>query len=68
MATTTTLTPRQLDVLRLVADGYKSPEIAGQLGLSPYTVKNYLERIYDRLGAMHRVDAVAIALRSGLMD
>lgn len=54
-------------MLTLIADGYTAQEIAWQLGLSHYTVKNYMGRIYERLGAFDRVHAVAIAFRSGLM-
>jgi DNA-binding NarL/FixJ family response regulator len=61
------LTPRLIDVLHLVAEGRTTDEIAGTLGLSPYTVKNYMERIFERLGARDRAEAVAIALRSGLL-
>jgi DNA-binding NarL/FixJ family response regulator len=61
------LTPRLLDVLHLVAEGRTTDEIAGTLGLSPFTVKNYMERIFERLGARDRAEAVAIALRSGLL-
>jgi DNA-binding NarL/FixJ family response regulator len=59
------LTPRLLDVLHLVAEGRTTDEIAATLGLSPFTVKNYMERIFERLGARDRAEAVAIALRSG---
>jgi DNA-binding NarL/FixJ family response regulator len=61
------LTPRLLDVLHLVAEGRTTDEIAATLGLSPFTVKNYMERIFERLGARDRAEAVAIALRSGLL-
>jgi len=64
---TTVLTPRQLDVLALVADGRTTTEIARQLELSPHTVKNYLERIFERLGARDRTQAVAMALREGIL-
>ncbi|HYH27268.1 MAG TPA: LuxR C-terminal-related transcriptional regulator [Actinomycetota bacterium] len=62
------LTPRQLDVLRLVADGRTAAEIGAMLGLSPHTVRNYLDRIYDRLKVRDRTSAVALALRNGLLD
>jgi DNA-binding NarL/FixJ family response regulator len=64
---TLTLSPRFLDVLRLMAEGKTTREIALELGLSRYTVKNYIERIYERLGARDRVQAVTIALRTGLI-
>ena len=62
-----TLTPRLRDVLLLVAEGKTTSEIARDLGLSPYTVKNYIERIFERLGAQDRVQAVSTALRQGLI-
>ena len=62
------LTPRQRDVLTHVADGRTTDEIARILGLSPHTVKNYLERIYERLDTRDRTQAVAIALREGILD
>jgi DNA-binding NarL/FixJ family response regulator len=61
------LTPRMTDVLLLVCEGKTTTEIARDLGLSPFTVKNYMERIFKRLGAQDRVQAVGIALRSGLI-
>jgi DNA-binding NarL/FixJ family response regulator len=62
-----TLTPRLRDVLLLVCEGKTTTEIARDLGLSPFTVKNYIERIFERLGAQDRVQAVGIALRNGLI-
>ncbi|HJV04714.1 MAG TPA: response regulator transcription factor, partial [Actinomycetota bacterium] len=64
---TVPLSPRYVDVLRLMAEGRTNREIALELGLSIYTVKNYVERIYERLGARDRVQAVTIALRAGLI-
>jgi DNA-binding NarL/FixJ family response regulator len=61
------LSPRFLDVLRLMAEGKTTRQIALELGLSRYTVKNYIERIYERLGARDRVQAVTIAIRAGLI-
>jgi DNA-binding NarL/FixJ family response regulator len=64
----TTITPRMREVLTLMADGKTNREIAYELGLSPFTVRNYIERIFERLGAMDRVQAVSKALREGIID
>jgi two-component system nitrate/nitrite response regulator NarL len=42
--------------------------VARELGISPHTVKTHLERIFEKLGAGDRAQAVAIALRQGLVD
>jgi DNA-binding NarL/FixJ family response regulator len=62
-----TLTPRLRDVLLLVAEGKTTAEIARDLGLSRNTVKNYIDRIFERLGVQDRVQAVSTALRLGLI-
>jgi DNA-binding NarL/FixJ family response regulator len=62
-----TLTARMRDILTLMAEGKSQREIANELGLSHFTVKNYIERIYERLGALDRVQAVSTALRAGLI-
>jgi DNA-binding NarL/FixJ family response regulator len=62
------LTPRLREVLSLVAEGYNTTEIARELRLSRHTVKNYMERIFQRLGARDRTEAVAIALREGILE
>lgn len=59
------LTPRETEVLRLVADGEDVPEIAKLLFLSTGTVRNYLTTVVNKLGARNRVDAVRIARQSG---
>jgi DNA-binding NarL/FixJ family response regulator len=64
----TALTPRMREVLALMAEGKTNREIAYELGLSPFTVKNYIERIFERLGAMDRVQAVSKGLRQGIID
>lgn len=61
------LKPRELELLRLVADGATNREAAGQLFVSEATVKAYLLRIYDRLGARDRASAVAAAYQRGLL-
>jgi DNA-binding CsgD family transcriptional regulator len=62
-----TLTPRLRDVLLLMCEGKTTAEIGRDLGLSPFTVRNYMQRIFERLGAQDRVQAVAIGLRAGLI-
>ena len=61
------LTPRELDVLRLVAEGASNKQVAKTLFLSVSTVKSYLDDIYRKLDASDRAHAVAIALRRGLL-
>jgi DNA-binding NarL/FixJ family response regulator len=63
-----TVTPRQREILRLIAEGQTSAEIAEELGLSVFTVKNYVERVLSRLGVYTRAGAVGLALREGLLD
>ena len=65
---TRTVTPRQRDVLRLIAEGRTTAEIADELGLSVFTVKNYVERTFSRLGVYSRAGAVGLALREGLLE
>ena len=62
------LTPRERDVLVLLADGAGNREIASHLDISEHTVKFHLSAIYGKLGASTRTDAVRKALRSGLID
>jgi len=59
------LTPRELDVLHVAAEGATVGEIAGRLHLSPGTVRNYLARIVGKAGARTRVEAIAIARERG---
>jgi DNA-binding NarL/FixJ family response regulator len=60
----TLLTKREEDLLRLVAEGLGNREIAHQLNLSEHTVKNYMFRIFDKLGVSNRVELVLYALSS----
>ena len=59
----TTLTRRELEVLRLLADGLDQAEIAERLVISPKTVGTHIERILAKLGAHSRAEAVALAYR-----
>lgn len=58
---------REREILALVAGGATNQEIATQLFLSPNTVRNHLARIYSRLGARSRLEAVSIAKRERLL-
>ncbi|MEP7086565.1 MAG: response regulator transcription factor [Gemmatimonadota bacterium] len=62
------LTERERDVLRYVAQGYTAPEIGEKLSISPKTVDTYKQRIGEKLGFTHRSDYVKLALRLGLLD
>jgi DNA-binding NarL/FixJ family response regulator len=62
------LTEREIDVLRLVAEGYANREIARMLHLAEGTVKNHLSAILQKMGARDRTNAVLRALREGLLD
>jgi DNA-binding NarL/FixJ family response regulator len=61
------LTPRERDVAHLVADGMRNQEIALKLNLREHTVRNYLIRIFDKLGISSRVELVLYVL-SGVED
>ena len=61
------LTPRQLEVVQLIARGLTSHEIAEELGVRPKTVENYKQRVFARLGVQNQAHAVARCARMGLM-
>jgi DNA-binding NarL/FixJ family response regulator len=67
-ATDGALTPREIDVLRLVAGGNANKQIAAQLSLTEETVKSHIRNILSKLGANDRTHAVAIGLRRGIID
>jgi two-component system response regulator DegU len=66
--TTTPLSKREREILQMVANGSTTKEVARDLGISPHTVKTHLERIFEKLGANDRAQAVAIAIRTGLVQ
>jgi DNA-binding NarL/FixJ family response regulator len=62
------LSRREKEILQKVAYGATTKEVAHDLGISPHTVKTHLERIFEKLGANDRAQAVAIAIRTGLVE
>jgi len=57
------MTKREADVVRLAVEGLSNREIARELGLTEHTVKNYLFRVFDKLGVSNRVELVLSCLR-----
>lgn len=62
------LTPRESQVLRLMADGLRNKEIAGRLGISEQTVMSHIKAIFEKLGVNDRTKAVMVALHRGIID
>ncbi|MES1240418.1 MAG: LuxR C-terminal-related transcriptional regulator [Acidobacteriota bacterium] len=61
------LTARELDILRLLAQGAQTPGIARELGISSTTVRNHVQNLLRKLGAHNRLQAVSAARRHGLL-
>ena len=61
------LTPREMDVLQLLAEGLPNKAIARHLGISDQTVKFHLASICGKLGAENRTDAVRLAIQRGIV-
>jgi DNA-binding NarL/FixJ family response regulator len=62
------LTLREIQILEFLAEGKSNKEIASFLSISDETVKTHLKRLYEKLGASDRAQAVAIALRQNLIE
>ena len=61
------LSERQSEILHSIFKGLSDPDIAKQLGISVYTVKEHVNLLFNKLGAANRTEAVAIALRKHLL-
>jgi DNA-binding NarL/FixJ family response regulator len=66
-APVTSLTPREMQVLQLLAEGASNKVIARRLGITPHTAKFHVAAVAGKLGATGRTDAVAKAMRLGLL-
>lgn len=62
------LSPRELEVLTLLGDGLSVPAIARTMYISHSTAKTYVARLYEKLGAANRAQALMTGLRQGLID
>ena len=62
------LTPKEIDVLRLIAAGNANKEIAAQLSITEETVKSRVKNILDKLGANDRTHAVSIGVKRGIIE
>jgi DNA-binding CsgD family transcriptional regulator len=62
------LTPREIEVLRLLAGGHTAKEIAARLGMAVPTANRHTANLYNKIGARGRADAIAFAIRLGLGD
>lgn len=63
----TTLTRRELEIVQLLAEGLSSEQMAKRLFLSPYTIKNHVHNILEKLQVHSRLEAVQLASRKGLL-
>jgi NarL family two-component system response regulator YdfI len=61
------LTPREIEVLRMLAEGLGNREMASRLGISDHTVKFHISSILDKLGASTRTEAVTMGIRMGII-
>lgn len=64
---TNELTPREIEILRLLARAHSTKEIARRLDVSVHTVKNHTYKIFLKLGAHSRIEAIATAIQNGIL-
>lgn len=62
------LTPREIEILCLISDGLSNDDVAGELFITPGTVKWYLKQIYSKLQVKSRTQAIAVARAAGLLN
>lgn len=62
------ISPRELDVLKEIAAGRSNKEIAARLNVSPNTVKTHVARLFEKLGAKRRTDAINRARELGIVS
>ena len=62
------LSPREQQVLQLIANGSENKQIARELGLSEATVKTYIRGVFERLDVSSRAEAVAVGIRKGVIE
>ena len=60
------LSRREVEVLRLLAEGLSNEQVGGSLFISPYTVANHIQRILEKTGTANRTEAAVYAVRRGL--
>jgi two-component system nitrate/nitrite response regulator NarL len=64
----TLLSPREAEIIKLIADGLSVPDIAARLHLAPTTVRTHVQNLYGKLGVSDRAAAVAEAMRRRLVE
>jgi two-component system response regulator DegU len=62
------LTPREIEILQYIAQGYLNKQIAAELGISEQTIKNHVTSILRKLNANARTEAVVVAIKQGLIS
>jgi DNA-binding CsgD family transcriptional regulator len=67
VASAPVLTPREREILALLADGLGNKQIAARLGIATNTVKTHLELLFDKLDVSTRTEAVTVAARMGFL-
>jgi two-component system response regulator NreC len=61
------LTPREVEVLGLISEGYSTRDLAGVLGISELTVRTYRTHVLNRLGVHSIAHAIAVGIRQGVI-